>query len=87
MSGSKHWCLKCRKPSLTHHCNIHGSSSVFHHSDKLRVPNFKNKARFRKFVTDVSIFFNCVTEEQKPLLIEVAKDLKLKGNVNGRIFN
>ena len=82
---STNWCFKCRDICLTHKCNKHGEEPVFHHSHKLRVPKFKNKAKFRKFLFDVKIFFNCVTAEQKPYLDELCKDLKITGKkLNGR---
>ena len=60
---------------------------MFHCSHKLRIPKYKNRVRFRTFVRKVHIFFNMVRDEQKPLLDEVAKELKLTGiNVNGRIL-
>jgi len=87
MSGVKFWCLVCKDRCLTWKCTKHGSEPVFHYSYKLRVPDFKNKARFRQFVEKVNIFFNCVTEDQKPLLKIVAKDLRIEGKtINGRIF-
>lgn len=55
MAHVKFWCMKCRNRCLGWKCNQHGSEPVFHHSHKLRVPDYKNKARFRKFVLDVQI--------------------------------
>ena len=87
MAHTKFWCMECRDRCLTHTCNKHGSFPVFPHSAKLRVPDYKNKSRFRKFVRDVRIFFNCVSEEQLPLLNEIARELKIVGeNINGRDF-
>lgn len=83
----KHWCFECRSTVLTHVCNKHGCDPVFRHSNKLRVPNYKNKAKFRRFVEVVQIFFNCVSPDQEHYLKIVGRELKLSGkNVNGRVL-
>lgn len=79
--------MECRDRCLTSKCTKHGYEPVFHHSHKLRVPDYKNKVRFRQFVEKVNIFFNCVREDQKPMLKIIAKELKLEGkNINGRVL-
>ena len=87
MAHTKYWCLECKDRCLTWKCSKHGDFPVIHHSAKLRVPDFSNKVKFRKFVLDVHIFFNCVTPEQEVLMRKITSELKLTGiNVNGRIL-
>ena len=81
--ATKHtYCLKCRKID----CNLKEHDDFkFRYTDKLRVPNdWTKRAAFRKFLDACPEFVNCVEEAQRPLFIELLRDVKyFNKTING----
>jgi hypothetical protein len=68
------YCLKCERPGT---CKCNNNEFRFRYSCKLRPPlSTKNKVVFRKFLDDCAIFPNCVSEEQRPLFLDLLRKVK-----------
>jgi hypothetical protein len=54
-------------------------------SDKLRIPLTDNKVKFRKFLDDCPIFVNMVSIEQRPMFLDLLRDVKyFNKTINGQ---
>lgn len=81
-SVANYYCIKCE---TTNACKCGNRDNIFQFSTRVRPPkNTDNKARFRQFLRDCPEFTNCITEEQRPLFLDLLRKIKMfKTEING----
>lgn len=76
-----YYCLKCNSQN---NCKCDYDFHRFSLSYKVRVPDIKNKVKFRKFLDDCPIFPNCVPDGLKPMFRQLLADMKyFNKTING----
>lgn len=73
MSWYHYYCLRCNSQN---NCKCDNDFNRFQISSKLRIPDIKNKVKFRKFLYDCPQFPNCVPDNLKPMFKQLLADVK-----------